>query len=911
MGSPDAPTTPSTMPDSRRMNPIHVGICAVGSRLAFARVLAESIRGLRPDWPITVLVIPGEHPLELRDGEPFEPLHLDYLDDAALVRSLHATTYEKQDRLAGPALVERLLRAGAGQVLYLSPESLMLTAPVELERALEAYDAVVVPRLRGVLPDDGERPDATDLGVQGDLDDGMFAVRNTAEGRRVAEWWADQARAATVAISAVESAGADPPERVAATPLLSAVRSFAGVGVLDALGYGVSAWNLHERPLARAEDGSLTAGGEVVSILRLPTFRPDRPWWLADFATRSPVLDDPVLEPLCADYASRVRDAGWGIADDGPEHPIRNLLGNGLRYDRRLRRLHHKAVVAGEDFGDIFTPAGAEAFTAWLTEPGPVGAAQGINRYVHGAWLGRPDLPVAYPDLDDPAHAEGFIGWTWVHGREELGLQEPLLPPRPPWIERTRSDPPSVLVSGYLRGVVGLGEAARANVRALETAGVPVATNVLPTDTDTGGAARQRLRADSVEFAERFLPVGAVPEIHLCCANADQTPGVLAELPGVDVPGYTIGLWAWETDTVPPRWDPVFKLVDEIWVYTTWIAETIARVSPVPVVVMPPPVPIPEASPGHPPVEVPDAFRFLFAFDFYSTMTRKNPVGLVNAFTRAFQPGEGPVLVLKSINGHLRPDERARVQHAARDRSDVVILDGVLSPREQTALFAACDCYVSLHRAEGFGMTLAEAMALGKPVIATAWSGNMDFTTVHNAYLVDYQPRAVGPDNPPYNPEGTWAEPSIDHAAELMRHVWEHQDEARARGARAQADVRLLLSPEAVGARARARLERIAALRRTGHDGGSLAEASRSVTADAEAALGYDPGAHVGPGARGRTKRALLHLMRPYTVPQRKLDAEMVRALSGIAATVEWLRENRVRDQLRLRELERRISEEQ
>jgi hypothetical protein len=160
---------------------------------------------MRPDWPITVLVIPGTEALAPRSDEQFEALHLDYLDDAALVRALHGTTYARQDRLAGPALVERLLLGGAESVLYLAAESLMVSDPRELEQALAAHDAVVVPRVRGLLPDDGERPDASDLQNFGDLDDGIFAVRNTDAGRRVAEWRADQARASTVALTAVAS----------------------------------------------------------------------------------------------------------------------------------------------------------------------------------------------------------------------------------------------------------------------------------------------------------------------------------------------------------------------------------------------------------------------------------------------------------------------------------------------------------------------------------------------------------------------------------------------------------------------------------------------------------------------------------------------------------------------------------
>ena len=107
---------------------------------------------------------------------------------------------------------------------------------------------------------------------------------------------------------------------------------------------------------------------------------------------------------------------------------------------------------------------------------------------------------------------------------------------------------------------------------------------------------------------------------------------------------------------------------------------------------------------------------------------------------------------------------------------------------------AACDCYVSLHRAEGFGLTMAEAMAIGKPVIATGYSGNVDFMSGENSYLVDYALGRVGPDCEIYPPEGEWAEPSIEHAAELMRRVRDEPAEAAAKGGRARADVARLLA---------------------------------------------------------------------------------------------------------------------
>ncbi len=199
-------------------------------------------------------------------------------------------------------------------------------------------------------------------------------------------------------------------------------------------------------------------------------------------------------------------------------------------------------------------------------------------------------------------------------------------------------------------------------------------------------------------------------------------------------------------------------------------------------------------------------------------------------------------------------------------------------------------CYVSLHRAEGFGLTLGETMALGKPVIATGFSANLDFMTAENSYLVAHSETLVGPDGENYPAHGTWAEPDLDHAARLMREVWEHQDEARARGERAQREIAEHFSLDAVGRVARERLKRLAAgHRRKGvaiggglpEDGGGLAN---SWVETAEVKLTYDPmrEARAARGARGAVRRAALTAMRPYTHHQDELSEFTVRGLREV-----------------------------
>ncbi len=150
---------------------------------------------------------------------------------------------------------------------------------------------------------------------------------------------------------------------------------------------------------------------------------------------------------------------------------------------------------------------------------------------------------------------------------------------------------------------------------------------------------------------------------------------------------------------------------------------------------------------------LPEGFVFLFVFDYASVFERKNPVGLVRAFKQAFAPGEGPVLAIKSINGGVHLTKREWLHYEAEGRPDIVLLEEYLPAGHKDALLAACDCYVSLHRAEGFGLTMAEAMALGKPTIATGYSGNLEFMTPENSYLVGWQ-RGDGAGRLPTLPRG-------------------------------------------------------------------------------------------------------------------------------------------------------------
>jgi glycosyltransferase involved in cell wall biosynthesis len=277
---------------------------------------------------------------------------------------------------------------------------------------------------------------------------------------------------------------------------------------------------------------------------------------------------------------------------------------------------------------------------------------------------------------------------------------------------------------------------------------------------------------------------------------------------------YTIGYWAWELAEFPRQWNSSFAFVQEIWVASRFAYEAIAPATTKPVFLMPMPVAVPPPEPGLTRADFglpEDKFLFYFGFDFRSYISRKYPLATVRAFRRAFPQKSTPVaLLLKTIGSEWKSEERDRLVEMIGGDPRILCIDRELSRARAMALLAMADCFVSLHRSEGFGRGPAEAMLLGKPVIITDYSGTRDYATQETALLVGCRMVPVGPEEYPGAEGQVWAEPDIDEAATAMRKIVADPSLARRLGDTGHARIRALYDPNVVGARYAERLATVA-----------------------------------------------------------------------------------------------------
>lgn len=793
-----------------------------------------------------------------------------------------------------PALLRHLISTGSTDVIYLDPDITIHGSLDEVVHLVRRHCIVLTPHMTSPLPRDGRRIEDCDILASGIYNLGFIAV--SVESEPFLDWWwkrtQREARAKPLRMMFTDQRWVD------------FVPSFFDHFIFKDPTYNVAYWNLHSRKLSWNGQRYLI-DGRPLTFFHYSGFDTRKPYLLSKHQGNRPRIllsECRALARICDEYRISLERAG---VDRESALPYGwDELTPGIHFDRRMRRLYRAGLEAYENGGGPEPPNPLEdrttdRFLDWLNEPADIGLRPGVSRYLYAVYQDRTDVQRVFPDVPGRDRA-AYLEWVLAEGVAQERIPRQLLPSRASESSKHEyvSSPhltEGINIAGYFRGEVGVGEAARHLIGALEAARIPHSTV-------SYDATPSRKEHPFVERGDGNAPY----DVNILCVNAEHTARFARDVGALFFEGrYTAGYWFWELEDFPAAMHGAFEFVDEVWTATQFVAGGIRAIGRRPVYTIPLPVPVPRCAPNvtRSSLHLPPGFMFLFVFDFFSVLKRKNPIGLIAAFERAFRPGEGPILVIKTINGHMQLVELEKVRAAASGRPDILIVDEYYSAAKKNSLLGLCDCYVSLHRSEGLGLTMAEAMALQKPVIATAYSGNLDFMTPDNSYLVDYVKGAVPAACDPY-PEGSvWAEPDIDQAAEYMQRVYRSPEETARKAQRAREDILTKHNVDVAAVVLKQRLEDIRRTRSRTAVAERVPEERTHPSQTPEYAevdrLGHldrivpllTPTASVAPGTRFRqpllaAQRLLFRILRPYWWQQRAIQESLLDGLREVAQAV-------------------------
>jgi glycosyltransferase involved in cell wall biosynthesis len=359
-------------------------------------------------------------------------------------------------------------------------------------------------------------------------------------------------------------------------------------------------------------------------------------------------------------------------------------------------------------------------------------------------------------------------------------------------------------IVGFLTADLGVGESARCMVRAADTVGLPAALVPLKLHCKN--------RLGDQTYASRLQEKNphAVNVVHVDPPSSRD----LAHHHGAGffAGKYNVAYWAWELPEFPDSWMPSVDYYNEIWCPSEFTREAIAMKSSVPVFTMPHAISFERPSGSfRARFGLPDGkFLFLFVYDLNSYSPRKNAQAVMDAFRQSGLAGRGAALVVKVQNVAGNETDFAALQSAVADLPGSVLIAETLTRREVYELESACDCFVSLHRAEGFGLAVAECMYLGKPVIATNWSATAEYLNNDNGCPVNARLIPLEQNHGPYTKGSFWADPDPAHAAWWMRQLFDDRAFAARLGASARNTIETRFAPAVIGNRYRRRLEAIA-----------------------------------------------------------------------------------------------------
>ncbi|WP_111309986.1 glycosyltransferase family 4 protein [Confluentibacter sediminis] len=351
-------------------------------------------------------------------------------------------------------------------------------------------------------------------------------------------------------------------------------------------------------------------------------------------------------------------------------------------------------------------------------------------------------------------------------------------------------------IVGYTESIFGLGEAVKLNIKAAKKLDIPV--NIINYEKIKKGVNYDY----NFNYAVNLVQVGM--------NDLDTFFRVID--PEFFNNSYSILFLMWESENIPSKFKATINLFNEIWTASTYCKDIFKKVYQGPILIVPHPVELslkPKQSEKAYIVFDEKRFSFLFVFSYHSSMERKNPFFLIEAFIKAFGTNDHVELIIKTVGGQQFKSTKKKLHQSISGHDNIKIIDKELDKNSLNHLINDCDCYVSMHHSEGFGLTLAEAMYLGKPTIATNYSGNTEFMDDSNSFLVDYELGMIKNPDSNFSSNTIWAHPDILSAVDTLKEVYYNADLRKEKAINARLSVREKLSFYSVGAIMKERINHI------------------------------------------------------------------------------------------------------
>lgn len=750
--------------------------CTICSKnyIAFARTLMHSLKETTPDVDRCVLLVDEDHS-EIRQEE--EDFTIVWVQELAIPDfEIMAFQYDitELNTAVKPVYLQHLFQKGYDKIIYLDPDIYVYRNLEKLFTLLDDFYILLTPHILTPTPDDGCQPHEPFILLSGLYNLGFLGVKHCDDVDQLLLWWNNRLK--DRCIIAHERGLFVDQKWIDLVPIF-----YDHVYIIKDPGFNVAYWNLHERlPINfDAAHRPKIHQQHAIYFYHFSGIHIDDLLPISKHQDRFTLnVDTTGLKILFEDYREQILKNGHEAAQQWTY--AFNYFDNGTPIKRKVRR----KFLAKQDktkFGNPFQTSLEKSFYKKVYPPR-------TRKTAFKQFLLKPfRLALRILRKCDKIFQSGFPNSI-----------RPLLKSRK-IVGRNGMN-----IAGYLQAELGIAEAARSLIYCLKKRKIEYVLNNFSFGTQS--RLEDKTLGDVFTESNPFF-------CNLININADQLPRFHEQKPGAYFKHkYNIGVWYWELEQFPTQWESAFQLIDELWVATDFIQNALSPASTVPIVKIPPAIiPPSEIEFSRLAIGIPEhAFTFLFFFDFFSSIERKNPFGVIEAFRKAFPSSAEKVnLVLKCSNyDHPSVKAKAKLLNVAINNDPrIILLPQYFTRMQMWELLAASDVFISLHRSEGLGLGLLEAMSLGKPVIGTAYGGNMDFMTPYNSSLVKYKLVEIPANYGPYQKGNIWAEPDIDTAAKIMRNVYEDQPSAQLIGEAARQEIREKYSPDVIGKKIEHRLK--------------------------------------------------------------------------------------------------------